>query len=327
MRERQSDISFRSVLGNHLKSFIQEKQACGYRYNSGIKNLRRLDRFLTMNGLTIVELPKQVVEQWTARQLLESAGTHQQRIALLRSFTLYLNRMEIPAYVPDNRAASIHHMDFTPYIFRHDEIHHLIVAADRLRKDYRSPFRHLIIPIVFRLLYGCGMRVNEVLRLKWSDVDLYTGIITVREGKFRKDRLVPVASSTLLKMRDYAVTTGMYDPNAFFFQAPDGGRYSDRTLYAYFRRFLRECNISHGGRNVGPRMHDLRHTFAVHRLGLWYRDGTNLNAMLPVLAVYLGHQRMTGTQRYLRLTPDIFPDITTRLEASVGHVFPQRVGL
>lgn len=326
MHERQLDLSFKSVLGDYLRSFMQEKQACGYRYIREIENLRRFDRFLMTTELAKIELPKLIVDQWTTRKSHESVKSCQQRINLARGFSLYLNRMGVSAYVPA-RGAAIYRLDFTPYIFSHDEIDRLIAAADRLKKNFVSPFRHLIIPIIFRLLYGCGMRVNEVLRLKCEDIDLDAAIITVREGKFRKDRLVTVAASTVQRMKEYAATAGIHDPTAFFFQVADGSRYGDRTIYSYFRRFLWECGISHGGRGVGPRVHDLRHTFAVHRLELWYREGANLNAMLPVLAVYLGHQRMTGTQRYLRLTPDIFPDITTRLEASVGHVFPQRVGL
>lgn len=326
MHERQPDLSFKSALCDYLKSFILEKQVCGCRFTSQIGLYRSFDRFLSASGLTNIELPKSIVDQWTTKQPQESVRSCQQRINLTRGFSLYLNHMGVSAYVPA-RGVAIYRLDFTPYIFSHDEIGRFIAAADRLKKNFVSPFRHLIIPIIFRLLYGCGMRVNEVLRLKCEDIDLDAAIITVREGKFRKDRLVPVASSTVQRMREYAATAGIHDPTAFFFQVSDGSRYDMRTIYGYFRRFLRECNISHGGRGIGPRMHDLRHTFAVHRLELWYREGADLNAMLPVLAVYLGHQRMTGTQRYLRLTPDIFPDITTRLEASVGHVFPQRVGL
>ena len=326
MHERQPDISFKSVLGDHLKSFLQEKQACGYRYTREIENLRRFDRFLINSGLSKIELPKTIIEQWAIRPPHESIRSCQQRINLARGVAIYLNRMGVSAYVPA-RGAAVNHLDFTPYIFSHDEVHRLIAAADCLKKDFRSPFRHLIVPVIFRLLYGCGMRANEVLRLKRKDIDLDAAIITVREGKFRKDRLVPVAASTVRKMREYAATADLNDPNAYFFQSPDGGRYGSRTIYAYFRRLLRECHISHGGRGVGPRMHDLRHTFAVHRLELWYREGADLNAMLPVLAVYLGHQRLAGTQRYLRLTPNIFPDITGRLEESVGHIFPQRASL
>ncbi len=324
MRERELDIRFHSILGDLMRSFINEKLACGYRYITEIRKLQRLDRFFCDKGLTTITLSKQVVEEWTAKQPHESPSTQKQRIALLRQFALYMHRRGLQVYVPDSRMTSMNRLDFTPYIFSHDQIHRLIEASDRLSKDYLSPLRHLTMPIIFRLLYGCGMRVGEVLHLRVADVDLKSGIITVREGKFRKDRLVPVAPSIVERMRKYAAILGVRDPDAFFFPAPDGGRNQQGIIYKYFRRFLRMSGIPHGGRGKGPRVHDIRHTFAVHRLESWYRNGADLGAMLPVLAVYLGHQRLAGTQRYLRLTPDIFPDITARLEESVGGIIPRR---
>jgi integrase len=143
-------------------------------------------------------------------------------------------------------------------------------------------------------------------------------------GKFNKDRLVPMAPSMLARLRKYAAVLGKRDPSSVFFPAPDGGPYSIVTVYRVFRRLLRECGIAHGGRGKGPRLHDLRHAFAVHRLENWYRQGADLEAKLPVLAAYMGHKSLASTQRYLRLTPEIFPDIRKRLDESTGHVIPRR---
>jgi integrase len=87
---------------------------------------------------------------------------------------------------------------------------------------------------------------------------------------------------------------------------------------------LRECGIPHLGRGKGPRLHELRHAFAIHTLARWYREGDDLSAKLPLLATYMGHQSLVGTQRYLRLTPEIFPDIRTRLEEFIGQAIPRR---
>ncbi len=95
------------------------------------------------------------------------------------------------------------------------------------------------------------------------------------------------------------------------------------SIYHQFRRLLREIGIPHGGKGQGPRLHDLRHTFAVHRLEQWYRQGENLGAKLPLLSTYMGHRSLVGTQRYLRLTPAIFPDIQRRLDKQFGQVVPQ----
>ena len=113
---------------------------------------------------------------------------------------------------------------------------------------------------------------------------------------------------------------GESTPEAMFFPAPDGGPYSTVTVYGLFRQLLRKCAIAHRGRGKGPRLHELRHAFAIHNLERWYRQGENLDAKLPLLAAYLGHRSLAGTQRYLCLTPELFPDISRRLEDFSGHV-------
>jgi integrase len=206
-----------------------------------------------------------------------------------------------------------------------EELRKFFQAVDKLEPTARSPLRHLIMPEVFRLLYGCGFRVSEVLKLRVRDVDLNQGIITVRQGKFRKDRLVPPALSLVNRMRKYAAHFEKRAPDAIFFPGPSGGPYSLRTVYALFRKLLLQCGISHGGRGKGPRIHDARHQFACHALRRWYQNGEDLDAKLPLLATYLGHQNLSGTQRYLHLTAELFPEITARADAAFGDVIPRRI--
>jgi integrase len=324
MHEHKTKVEFQSSLGELMVAFIQEKQALGYVYDVGVQALRRFDRFLCSMGWQSKELPRDVVESWTAKRAHEQPGTHKLRLTLMRQFVLFLRRKGLDVHLPDATKRSVHGPQFTPYIFLRQEVKRMLQAADCLPPDARCPLRHLIMPEVFRLLYGCGMRLGEVLHLRVADVDLGAGILTVREGKFNKDRLVPMAPSMVTRLRKYAAMLGKRDPSAVFFPAPDGGPYSIVTVYGIFRRLLRECGIAHGGRGKGPRLHDLRHVFAVHRLENWYREGVDLEAKLPVLAVYMGHRNLASTQRYLRLTPEIFPDIRQRLEESTGHVIPGR---
>lgn len=325
MRKLKVKIEYRSLLGDLMIRFIQEKQACGYRYEWEILALRQLDRLLCDIGLSSMELPKLAVDRWTAKRPNERPRTQQARISIVRRFGLYLRRQGLLAHLPDARVMPITRLDFTPYIFRRDEIKKIIAAADNLAPESHVPWRHLMMPEIFRLLAGCGMRVGEVLTLRVADVDLADGILSVRMGKFNKDRLVPLAPVMTARLRRYAAILGEREPAAVFFPAPDGGPHSRRTVYGIFRRLLRMCGIPHGGIGRGPRLHDLRHGFAVHRLESWYREGADLWAKLPLLATYLGHKSLVGTQRYLRLTPEIFPDISARLEEFIGHVIPRRV--
>jgi integrase len=181
------------------------------------------------------------------------------------------------------------------------------------------------MPEIFRLLYCCGMRVSEVLHLKFSDVNLDAGILTIRKSKFNKDRLVPLAPTMTARLRKYASGLGQDRSSPVFFSKADGKPYSKGTIYYFFRQLLWKCSIPHGGRGKGPRLHDLRHSFAVHRLESWYRKGVDLGVKLPLLAAYMGHKNLISTQFYLQLTPEIFPNIVNRFEQFAGHVIPRRL--
>jgi integrase len=206
-----------------------------------------------------------------------------------------------------------------------EELRKFLQAVDVLQPTARSPLRHLIMPEIFRLLYGCGFRVREVLKLRVRDVDLNQGVITVHQGKLRKDRLVPPALSLVNRLRKYAAHFENRPPDATFFPGPSGGPFSLGTVYTLFRKLLLQCGIPHAGRSKGPRIHDARHLFAVRVLRRWYQDGADLDAKLPLLATYLGHVNLSGTQRYLHLTAELFPEITARADAAFGDVIPGRV--
>ena len=318
-----SNTGFRSVLAPLMDRFLQEKRACGYDYHEPFRILHRLDDFLVQQGLETLELPRGLARNWLAKKPHESASTQQQRITIVRQFSKFLLTAGCPAYVPDSTSA-VRKSIFVPRMLTEEEIRKFFRAVDTLEPTARSPLRHLIMPEVFRLLYGCGFRVREVLNLRIRDVDLNQGIITVRQGKFRKDRLVPPALSLVNRLREYAGHFDGRPPDAAFFPGTNGRPFALRTVYTLFREMLLQCGIPHAGRGKGPRIHDYRHLFAVHTLRRWYRDGEDLDAKLPLLATYLGHQHVAGTQRYLHLTAEIFPEITARVEAAFGEVIPRR---
>jgi integrase len=324
MHEKKVKVKFHSPLADLMAGSLREKQAYGYRYERESYELRRLDRFLCGTGLKVAELPRDIVNEWTAKQANEKPGTQKLRVIRIRQFALFLHQQGIEAYVPEATRSPVNRTEFTPYIFRHEEIEKILQAVDHITPNTRAPMKHLIMPEIFRLLYCCGMRISEVLQLKVADVDLGSGVLTVREGKFNKDRLVPMALSMTMRLRRYASV--LDNAPGVFFPAPDGGPYSKVTVYQVFRQLLLTCHIPHGGRGIGPRLHDLRHSHAVHKLESWYRQGADLGAKLPFLSTYMGHKSLVGTQRYLHLTPELFPDITSRLDQFAGHVISRRAG-
>jgi integrase/recombinase XerD len=319
------DRAFQSVLAPFMKQFVQEQRACGYSFREPTRLLHRLDEFLVQERLTTLELPRSVVRQWLAKKPHESARTQQPRISLVRHFSRFLLRVGYPAYMPESTLAGRKPGAYVPRMLTDQELGKFFRALDALEPTASSPLRHLVMPELFRLLYGCGFRVGEMLKLRVRDVDLQQGIITVRQAKFCKDRLVPPAPSLLNRLRKFAEHFGNRPAEAFFFPGPNGGSFALRTVYTVFRQMLMQCGIAHAGRSKGPRIHDFRHLFAVHTLRRWYRTGEDLDAKLPLLATYLGHQHLSGTQYYLHLTAELFPEITARLDAAFGEVIPRRI--
>lgn len=326
MSSREFKGQFRSALGSLMEQFVREKQACGYRYDEPARLLARFDRFLCDEALSQCELTRSINCKWLAKRPQESGGTHQHRICIVRQFAMYLCRLGYPADVPGRSLTARGTSSFSPRILTHAEIKRLFHAVDQLTPTARSPLRHLVMPEVFRLLYGCGLRVGEVLHLRVADVDLGRGILMVREAKFGKDRLVPPAWPLVQRLRTYAEVMGDRSPDAYFFPSPSDGSYSLSAVYWVFRDLLLRCGIAHAGRGKGPRVHDLRHAFAAHALLRWCREGADLDAKLPVLSTYMGHRSLAGTQRYLHLIVELFPEITVRTNAAFGDVIPRRNG-
>jgi integrase/recombinase XerD len=325
MHEREPDVSYLSSLAPHLHQFVEEKRVLGYRYRSQAHWLVAFDRFLLEQGVTTPDLPKAVIGAWARKRPHESVSTQRNRIQIVRQLCLFLMRRGFSPYLPGSHLVPKGHSAFVPHIFTQKQMSLFLTAADQIRPSPHSPGREVMLPLIFRLLYGCGLRVSEARHLQIRDVDLARDLLTVRDGKFRKDRLVPVAPSLAARLKGYLATHACgRRPDDLLFPAPDGGPLAPQTIDGAFRQLLWACRISHGGRGRGPRLHDFRHTFAVHRLMHWYRDDVDLGVALPVLSTYLGHVSLCGTQRYLRLTAEMYPDLTRALHARFGDVIPRK---
>jgi len=308
-------MQYSSKWAHVFEAFVELKLASGYRYTSEQEQLKRFDRFLATRCISLDDITRDVVDAWTAKRSHERPRTHRTRLSLSIQFLKYARSRGVKTYIPDARLTAIKRTDFIPYIFTHRQIHQLLSTADQLAVDSRAPERHIVMPVLFRVLCCCGLRVSEVIKLKYGDVNLSDGTLRINDTKFRKDRWVPLSKSLHNQVTTYCSAMKLQHDDAPLFPTVTGKCYDKRTIYGTFRMLLRKIGIHHGGRGCGPRLHDLRHTFAVHCLERWYRNGDDLNACLPLLVVYMGHQTLLGTQRYLQLTPRVFPEINQKLEA------------
>jgi integrase/recombinase XerD len=314
---------FVGALAPVLEALIAEKRGLGYHYEREVREFARLSRFCDARGHDTLTLPRRLVEQWTAKQPHETESNRQNRLSHIRTLGQYMQRCGYPAWVPPHPAGARRPPRYQPYIFTRAQIAALLAQADACPPDPRSPDRCHVLPLLFRLLYGSGLRVSEALALRIGDVDLHAGTVHIRQAKLDKERRIPVHASWIDRVRLHeTMRPYLAAPEMPMFPGPSGAPYAVSAVYEYFRRFLWAAGISHGGRGHGPRLHDLRHTFAVHCLQRWVSTGVDLTVALPYLSAYLGHTGLQSTQDYLRLTAECYPEVQVAVERHVGHVVP-----
>ncbi len=237
-----------------------------------------------------------------------------------------MTRMGYDAVVVPRRLARLNDYAYIPYIFSERELGLMLDTVDRLCLSGISSHSDLVFPVVFRILIGCGTRITETLRIEKKDVDLESGTLLLLNTKNGKERIIPMAGSLASRCRRYAKENQFirgFSSSRWFFPNAEGAPYNSGTLYAVYRKALRLAGISHGGRGKGPRLHDLRHTFAVRVLNRWVRAGRDLTTALPHLAIYMGHEGLKGSQHYLRLTAAMFPHLIRTVEKEYGWVISE----
>lgn len=321
--------TYDGILASVCERFVQEKQALGCIYDSEAKAMGRFSRFTLAYDFPPNTLTKEVVQAWIARKPTESDKSQYARFSLISQFARYMKRMGYSAYIPGRDEIRKLHKSFVPYIFSHEEIRAFFEAADSLTclPHSTAPRRHLIMPVLFRMLYCCGLRVSEATNLLAEDVDLKYGVLTIRNSKFGKSRYVPMSTELTNVCVAYAETRLIGPQGAdWFFISPDGGHYDVRTIYHVFRKLLWQAGISHGGRGNGPRLHDFRHTFCVHCLQRWTKQGYDPTTLLPRLTAYLGHNDFSATEQYLRMTAEAYPEVSRLMEEKYGYIIPGMEG-
>lgn len=315
-------FEFNSNLKDILDGYVKEQRAVGYKYVKGASILKQLDTFIVRNHFTEKTLSKEIILLWTEKKPNETDSTRNGRISIARGFAGYMLRIGYEAYIYPAKVNTMTRYSYVPYIFTEEEMSKIFIACDNYKISTISPNRHLVLQLLIRILYGCGLRISEALNLKQSNVNLNEGILSIEDTKFGKERLVPLSDTLTERCRQYSYEVHKYkSSNKYFFPSPYGGHYSESTIYQLFRGLLWEAGISHSGK--GPRLHDFRHTFSVHCLKKWVLAGKDLTNLLPYLSAYLGHVDLRGTQHYLKLTADLYPTIINSLEQHFSNLIPE----
>jgi integrase/recombinase XerD len=207
---------------------------------------------------------------------------------------------------------------FVPYIFSRNELQRLLDAAAG-NKNPRTKVQAYTLRTLLLLLYGAGLRISEALSLRLADVDLMASLLTVRGSKFYKTRLVPVGPRLTDALRIYALKRqrlGHSQSNdAPFFVTRSGASVTRAMAERAFSRLRDRARVHrYDDARYQPRLHDMRHSFAVHRLVSAYRQGADVQCLLPKLATYLGHIHVAATQHYLTMTPELLREASARFE-------------
>lgn len=219
--------------------------------------------------------------------------------------------------------------DFIPRIFTHGEIQLLFSKADSLRVQQYQPDLGLFpMPTLLRILYATGIRIGEAINLNNEDVNFEKGIITIKKTKNQRQRIIPITYSLDLLLRQYLqhrdqmpIKDVNIKQNPLFI-SHNGTRIKRGATYCWFRKILKLCDIPFIGGHHGPRLHDLRHTFAVHTLIKQVKSGKDLYCLLPILSVFMGHKTLQGTEPYVRLTIEMFPELNTQISDISSYIFP-----
>ncbi len=305
--------TFRSSFAPYLNSYVKLRRGLGFNFFAQTAVLRAFDRFITDKHVG-APLTQQLALDFAAHGRHDSAALAARRYHVVRLFADYVATFEPTTPPFDPRALTMPRHRPPPHIYSPAELKRLLAGTAKI--STRHPMRGVTLHAMVGLAVSSGLRIGEVASLDRDDVDLVTGVISIRHSKFNKDRLVPVHPSTRDALQQYSTRRDTAFPtpvsSAFFLQMR-GGRFSKHTIQMSFWELTRSVGLR-GDTGKGPRFHDLRHTFAVRRLTAWYDAGLDVQALLPSLATYLGHGHYTDTAWYLTITPELLSLAASRAE-------------
>ena len=293
--------------------YVAHKQAMGMRFHTEARTLKSFCR--TMGDIAVADIAADRVYAYIAGTGPVTRFWHR-KYGVLRGFYRfamargYAASSPLPNIIPKPP-------QFVPYIFTHEELQRLLDASACCESPH-SKVQPYTCRMLILLLYGTGLRISEALSLTLANVDLPVGMLTIQESKVYKTRLVPMSPALTSALGTYVAQRAKEHPtklDAALFLTRTSTPLLRHTAENIFSRLrVRAGVLRHDGGRFQPRLHDLRHTAVVHRLVSWYRQGADVQRLLPQLATYLGHVHIAATQHYLTLTPELLREASQRFE-------------
>lgn len=298
-----------SALADHADDYLRLRRALGFKLTQPGQMLPQFIAWLDAADITTVTVEATLA--WVRLSKGKQPVTYSHQLGAVRGFARYLQTIDPATEIPPAGIFGKQQRR-APYVYSEEEITRLLHAARQLR----PPLRATTYETLFGLLAATGLRIGEALRLTREEVDLADGLIRIRHTKFDRDRLVPLHRSVTDTLGDYAARRDRLCPPdraATFFVSSRGTALRYNAVNAAFHTLLASAGLptTTGPR---PRIHGLRHSFAVHTLIGWQREGIDVASQLPVLSTYLGHVSPASTYWYLSAVPELMQLAAARLD-------------
>jgi integrase/recombinase XerD len=308
------------TLSDLIDVLVAARRAGGFRYEHQARVLAQFAEHCRREGYADGSIIQEAVEGFLYGRHLKASTIRREEI-IVRDLAEHARQFGWHAWAPPTLTRVKPRHRPPPYVFSDEEIRRLFHAID-IQPLSEMSNRALIDPVLFRVLYATGLRISEALNLQLRDFDPACGTLEVRDGKNRENRIVPITRRLAATLEAY-VAAAHPDPDAghHLFHTSDPTRPVDQsTIYNRLRRYLADADIPHFP--GGPHIHSLRHGFAVANVRRWAADGSDLAVMLPYLSACMGHADLRGTQYYLQLTADAYPEVAAIVQARFGYVIP-----
>jgi integrase/recombinase XerD len=300
-----------STMRQAAEDYVALRRAMGFKFDKPGRLVLQLADHLDRLGIRQLSIDAALV--WARQPTHADPSWWAYRLSAVRGFAVYLHPRLPGTQVPPADLFPLRTKRATPYLYSAEDVAALMSAARRLH----TPLVAATYETLIGLLAVTGLRIGESLNLDRADIDLTAGMLTVVNGKFGKSRQVPLHPTTIERLRFYAGRRDELVPTpraTTFFLSTAGTRLSDSRVESTFRSLVRAAGLQPRSARCRPRLHDLRHSFAVNTVLDWYRDGADVQARMPRLSTYLGHVDPSATYWYLSTAPELMALACARLE-------------
>ena len=306
---------------NSLRQAVDEyltmRRNLGFKLRDSGSLLPQFVTFMEMHDATYITQP--LALSWAQEPVNVQPSTWATRLSCVRVFARFRHSIDSRTQVPSPGLLPFKTKRARPYLYTDDEINSLLEQALSLPQLYqRCALMPWVYYCVFGLLSVTGLRLGEVCHLRVSDVDLDAALLTIRNAKFGKTRLIPLHGTTCQVLENYIDRRQQYCADRtvsdYLFITSTGNRIDDSQIRRTFYKLSRQIGLRGATDSHGPRLHDFRHRFATNTLLNWYRDDKDPERLLPILSAYLGHVHVADTQWYLENSPELMSEAMRRLE-------------